>query len=167
MYLASAILLAINLLIPAAASCGGMDPPVPGPVVQGFEPVGRYAGHWGVDYHAVAGTAVTAGQAGTVSFAGVVAGNRTITIDHGGGVKSSYSYLSSVSVEVGERIRRGAAIGLSGRAHGTDAVHFSVRVGGTYVDPNRLFSCSLLDPAAALRLVPVSRRSRSSAYPVG
>ena len=166
MRLAVVLAVLIRSFVPAVSGCGGMDPPVAGEVVRSFAPIGRYDGHWGLDYGVLSGRPVSAGDGGVVSFAGVVVGNRTVTVDHGGGVKSSYSYLSRIDTEVGDHLRRGDLIGLSGIAHGTDALHFSIRVAGSYVDPNRLLTCSLMDPATGLRLVPTSRKSKRSAYPV-
>ena len=167
MRLAIVLAVLIRSFLPVVSDCGGMDPPVAGAVVRPFAPIGRYDGHWGLDYGVNPGTTITASDGGVVSFAGVVVGNRTVTVDHGGGVKSSYSYLSRIDTGVGDHLRRGDLIGLSGIAHGTDAFHFSIRVAGSYVDPNRLLTCSLKDPAAGLRLVPTSRKSKRSAYPVG
>lgn len=167
MRLAVVLAVLIRSFVPAVSGCGGMDPPVAGVVVRPFAPIGRYDGHWGLDYGVPFGTPVSAGDGGVISFAGVVVGNRSVTVDHGGGVKSSYSYLSRIDVGVGEHLSRGDSIGLSGIAHGADALHFSIRVAGSYVDPNRLLTCSLMHPAAGLRLVPTSREPKRSAYPVG
>ena len=167
MHRSFAFLAFLGIFAPIADDCLAMDPPVEGAaIIAEFEPSGLYAGHWGIDFGTPPGTEVVAGESGVVSFAGIVVGNRTVTVDHGGGMKSSYSYLSSISVEVGERVGRGRPVGSSGRAHGTEGMHFSVRIDGSYIDPRRMLSCSMLDPAAGLRLVPVSRRSRWSAYPV-
>ncbi len=167
MHTVLALLIGASALAPSLESCPLMQQPVDAPVSQGFAPVGRYGGHWGVDYGTPTGTEVIAADSGTVSFSGVVAGNRTVTVDHGGGVKTSYSYLAAAIVEVGEHVRRGQLLALSGTAHGEQALHFSIRVAATYVDPVRMFMCSTFDVSAALRLVPASRSGRSTAYPGG
>jgi murein DD-endopeptidase MepM/ murein hydrolase activator NlpD len=79
-----------------AAVC--LSPPVDGPVIAGYAPVGQYAGHWGVDYAAEVGEAVRAPASGTVTFAGSVAGMRTVTIEPVDGFKVSLSYLSGIEV---------------------------------------------------------------------
>lgn len=135
-------------------SCVGLDRPVPGPVVELYGPIGRYAGHWGVDLGATPGTQVRAAAGGTVTFAGSVAHNLTVTVEHGGGLKTSYSYLAEVSVGRSARVARGARLGSSGPAHGSDALHFSVRVDGRYVDPLRYLGCHARGPAGAVYLVP-------------
>lgn len=144
----------------------GLIPPVDGAVIQSYAPIGSYDGHWGIDLTAPAGSEVVASDGGVVSFAGVVVGNRTVTVDHGGGVKSSYSYLSDLVVAAGTPVGRGELIGFSGVAHGTEAVHFSIRINGTYVDPLLLFECRRSRTSAALRLVPASLDAPRSAYPV-
>ncbi len=92
---------------------------------------------------------------GPSSFAGVVAGNQTVTVDHGGGLRTSYSYLADVLVKRGQRVEGSTTLGTSGVAHGSEGLHFSVRVGGTYVDPLSIIGCRLSNPSKALRLVPL------------
>ena len=59
--------------------------PVNGPVIAGYSPVGQYGGHWGVDYGVPTGTEVKAPASGRVTFAGSVAGMRSVTIEPGSG----------------------------------------------------------------------------------
>lgn len=127
--------------------------PVPGPVSEPFAPVGAYAGHWGVDIAASAGTPVVAPVTGTVTFAGSVAGMRSVTIE-AGAVKVSMSYLGEVSVSAGMEVSRGQEVGTSGLAHEQEAVHLSVRLDGSYVDPGPFLRCRFRPIAEALRLVP-------------
>ena len=143
MHLGLAVLIAVRLAVWTEGACPGMQLPVEGSAVQRFEPIGRYGGHWGIDISAPRGTPVSAADGGIVSFAGVVASNRTVTVGHGGGVKSSYSYLDSLDVAEGDRIERGDVLGWSGVAHGSEAVHFSIRIDGTYIDPMRMVSCAI------------------------
>ena len=138
------------------ARCAGLARPVEGDVVKEFAPTGRYSGHWGVDFAAAAGTAVWAAGSGTVSFAGSVVGNQTLTVDHGGGLKTSYSYLSRVAVRRGDQVTESSLLGSSGLGHGSPALHFSVRVDGVYVDPRPVLGCRNIEPSVALRLVPVT-----------
>ena len=140
---------------PAGSSCVGLSPPVPGDIIQLFAPIGRYAGHWGVDLEAPVGAPVSVAASGVVTFSGVVAGNSTISVDHGGGLKTSYSFLSHRGVARGSWVGRGSQIGLSDQHDGAAAVHFSVRVEGVYVDPSNFLGCQAAPPANALRLVPV------------
>ena len=123
----------------------------PGTVVRSFAPVGVYAGHWGVDYSMEVGSPVAAVSGGVVTFAGPIAVMESITIDHGGGLRTSYSYLESIGVRVGNRVQRGDVIGTSGIDHGVAVLHFSARVNGRYVDPTFVFTCS----GGVLRLSPL------------
>ncbi len=148
-------LLALLLVVP----CALLQPPVDGPIVEPYAPIGRYAGHWGVDLATPIGTPVGAAGTGTVSFAGVVVGNRTVTVDHGG-VKTSYSYLTSISVREGERVGTGDRVGRSGSHGRRPALHFSVGVDGIYVDPAPLLT-SPYSPGPAVWLLPAG----SPAYP--
>lgn len=143
-----------------AAVC--LSPPVEGPVVAGFAPVGQYGGHWGVDYATAVGDVVLAPASGRVTFAGVVAGMRSVTIEPVSGFKVSLSYLSDVSVGNGEFLQRGEVVGFAGAPHGLPGVHLSTRIAGAYVDPTTQMGCRETDVSRALRLVtppqPYSRR---------
>lgn len=138
----------------AVESCVGLRQPVDGPINRSFAPIGRYSGHWGVDWFVPEATRVRAAGAGTVSFAGSVAGNLTATVDHGGGLRTSYSYLATVAVEPGQPVTESTTVGTSGAGHGSPALHFSVRMGAMYVDPLAVIGCHLSPPSRALRLVP-------------
>lgn len=114
--------------------------PVAGPVIRGFDPPeDPYgAGHRGIDIGAAVGTPILAPEVGVVSFAGKVGGELFVTLDHGGGLRSTYSWLSAIAVREGDVVARGGLIGLTGRGH-PDAVvahlHLGVRLDGVYVDP--------------------------------
>ena len=138
----------------SGASCTRLYPPVEALITAEYAPIGSYAGHWGIDFAVPPGTTVGSADAGTVTFAGSVAGRLSVTVAHGGGLRSSYSYLSGVSVRVGERLVRGSIVGTSGLAHGRPSVHFSVRVDVDYQDPLPWLQCSLI-PGPALRLAVV------------
>ena len=157
-------MLLINLAI--AAVC--VSAPVDGPVVAPYAPVGQYGGHWGIDFAAEPGTAVRAPATGVVTFAGSVAGMRTVTVEAAPGLKVSVSYLATVEVATGSRVSRGQRIGTSGVPHGSPGVHMSVRVDNGYVDPARFLGCRTTDITRALRLVeppmPYPRR-RANRHP--
>jgi murein DD-endopeptidase MepM/ murein hydrolase activator NlpD len=136
-------LVALSLAIPCSAP--------PGVVERAFAPVGTYEGHWGIDFAMGAGSDVMVVADGVVSFAGRVAGMNTVTVDHGGGLRTSYSYLETVRVRRGERVHPSDVLGTSGVDHGTAALHFSTRVNGSYVDPGFVFSCV----SGILRLSPL------------
>lgn len=131
-------------------------PPVPGATLRPFTPaVGPFGpGHRGVDLAAAAGDTVRVAAAGTVVFAGPVAGARWVTVDHAGDLRTSYGALAEVAVTIGQRVARGAVLGtLGGPAHpgAGFALHWSARRGDTYIDPLGLLAPrrpSLVGPGA-------------------
>ena len=139
------------LVLAIAAVC--LTPPVPGPVIAGYAPTGTFSGHWGVDFAAPMGESVAAPVGGRITFAGSVAGMRTITIEPVPGYKVSVSYLSAIEVSTGDNVSRGTSIGRAGSPHGAPGVHMSVRVVDRYVDPAGLLGCTETDITRALRLV--------------
>ncbi|HEY7703512.1 MAG TPA: M23 family metallopeptidase [Acidimicrobiia bacterium] len=131
-----------------------LQPPVGGRVVAPYAPLGEYAGHWGIDFEAAPGTPVLAAGPGTVTFAGSVAGMLSVTVDHGGGLRSSVSYLSVVSVRAGAVVGTGTVLGRTGTAHGGESVHFSTRLAGGYLDPQTFLQCRFDIPAGLWLLPP-------------
>jgi murein DD-endopeptidase MepM/ murein hydrolase activator NlpD len=119
--------------------------PLYGELVRVFDapPNPFAAGHRGVDVAASEGSPVRASAPGVVSFAGSVAGNLSVTIDHGGGLLTSYSFLGGTSVRRGAAVARGDVVGTVGRGHPTEGlpphVHLSARRDGFYFDPLELY----------------------------
>ncbi len=111
-------------------------PPVEGPVVDEFRPPPEkwLAGNRGIDYTPGAGTAVRASADGEVTFAGQVGGELHVVVLHADGIRTSYSFLQSLAVHRGDRVRQGQTVGTSG-----ESVHFGARVGDEYIDPRTLF----------------------------
>ncbi len=155
------MILALLILLTGVPVCP-FDAPVDGRVARGFAPLGEYGGHWGVDLVAVPGSSVSAAAEGVVTFSGRVAGRLSVTVHHGGGVRTSYSYLATAGVKRGDRVERGEVIGTSGIDHGVAAVHYSVRIGDLYVAP-LIGTCRLL-PGRGVRLRGVPA---ASSYPLG
>ncbi|MEM6792681.1 MAG: M23 family metallopeptidase [Acidobacteriota bacterium] len=94
--------------------------------------------HLGHDLASVRRAPVPAAESGRVMLAEYfgIYGN-TVVIDHGYGLLTLYSHLSSMSVASGDSLTRGAELGrtgVSGMAGG-DHLHFSVVVGGVMVEP--------------------------------
>jgi murein DD-endopeptidase MepM/ murein hydrolase activator NlpD len=94
--------------------------------------------HLGFDLAVTANHPVDASNDGVVVHAGYfgIYGN-TVVIDHGFGLQTLYSHLSSIDVQEGQTVRRGEVIGKSGATGlaGGDHLHFSVLLGGVPVDP--------------------------------
>jgi murein DD-endopeptidase MepM/ murein hydrolase activator NlpD len=132
--------------------------PVTGPLIRGFDPPTSPfgAGHRGIDIAVPFGTMILAPEAGTVSFAGRVGGELFVTIDHGGGLSSTCSWLSSAAVRKGDVVARGQPIGATGPGHPGSLVphlHLGVRLDGQYVDP--LAYLAPLGVQDLIRLVPL------------
>ena len=139
----------VLVAMPADRGVQVFQPPVEAPVSDPFRlPDGPYGpGNRGIEYATVAGDIVRASAGGVVEFAGPVAGNLYVTLDHGGGLLSSYSYLSRMSVSQGDHVVRGDVIAFaSGRP-----LHFSVRKDGEYVDPAAFIGVRRV----SVRLLPV------------
>ncbi|MEO6881624.1 MAG: M23 family metallopeptidase [Mycobacteriaceae bacterium] len=120
--------------------------PVPGPPHLGrlFDPPAtRYGrGHRGIDLVAPTGSTVLAAGAGTVVFAGRLAGRGVVSIQHPDGLRTTYEPVE-VSVVLGAAVGAGQPIGVLASGHpGCSApacLHWGVRRGtDIYLDPLRL-----------------------------
>jgi len=94
--------------------------------------------HLGLDLASTSRAPVPAPNAGRVVFAGWMSlyGN-TVIIDHGYGLLSLCSHLSSIEAAEGESVERGQIIGRSGTTGlaGGDHLHLEIFVHGQSVDP--------------------------------
>jgi murein DD-endopeptidase MepM/ murein hydrolase activator NlpD len=109
--------------------------PVDGAVVREFDPPATpYGpGHRGVDLDAGGGDPVRAAMAGVVTFSGDVAGVRWVTVDHGGGLDTTYGEFGPLAVSAGDRVEAGQPLGrLAGSAGHLD---WGARLDGEYIDP--------------------------------
>lgn len=94
--------------------------------------------HSGTDFRATTGTPIYAANSGIVKIAKdrYFAGN-SVVIDHGFGIYSQYYHLSKIDVKVGQQVKKGELLGLSGatgRVSGPH-LHFGIFVAGKQVDP--------------------------------
>lgn len=142
------LVLAVATLSPARAAEIDLVAPVDGPVSRHFEqPPSPYAaGHRGLDISAPVGSLVVACASGVVAFAGAVAGTYAVSIDHQGDLRTTYSYLSSVSVKKGSSVAQGDPIGRSGAGHDagdTPELHLGLRRGVEYLDPEPILVDSM------------------------
>lgn len=115
-----------------------LKPPVPGRALEVFDTsVTRYsAGHRGVDLAASPGQEVGASAAGTVYFAGMVAGRPTISVDHGGGVRTTYTPVVP-AVFAGQPVTQGqpiGSVGVDAHCHST-CLHWGLTDGTDHFDP--------------------------------
>lgn len=138
---------------PTLGSAGGWIWPVRGPVIRPFDaPEDPYGpGHRGIDIAAEPGAPVVAPADGVVTFAGQVGGHLFVTVDHGGDLRSTCSWVSALSVRAGDVVRAGQEIARTGWGHpGAEIphLHLGVRLGDVYVDP-----LDLLAPLSVVGLV--------------
>jgi murein DD-endopeptidase MepM/ murein hydrolase activator NlpD len=134
---------------PVQAASARYQPPVPAPILDSFRaPTTRYGpGNRGIEYGTAVGDRVGAIGAGTVAFAGPVAGRLVVSVVHPDGLRSSLTGLAAISVRVGQAVVAGEQVGASAQR-----LHLGVRRGETYLDPASLFIST--GPA---RLVPRRR----------
>ncbi|MGQ9812878.1 MAG: M23 family metallopeptidase [Dissulfurimicrobium sp.] len=96
------------------------------------------AHHMGVDIAALAHFPVQAANSGKVIFTGYLGiyGN-AIIIDHGMGLSSLYGHLETIKVTVGEKVERGAIIGVTDSTglSGGDHLHYAMMVHGIFINP--------------------------------
>jgi len=97
------------------------------------------APHDAVDIAVPLGTTVRAPAAGVVVFAedDVPLAGRTVLVDHGLGLTSTFLHLSAIRVRPGQRVERGTPLGLSGASGRTTGPHleWDVHLLGTALDP--------------------------------
>ncbi|WP_413767275.1 M23 family metallopeptidase [Rhodococcus pyridinivorans] len=110
-------------------------------------------GHRGVDLDAHVGQTVLAAGDGVVAFAGVVAGKPVVSVDHEGGLRTTYEPVEA-AVAAGRRVTRGDPIGTVVAGHDGCAspacLHWGLRRGrADYLDPLPLVE------RPVIRLLPV------------
>jgi murein DD-endopeptidase MepM/ murein hydrolase activator NlpD len=123
-------------------------------VTRPFEPPPErwLPGHRGVDLGAAAGATVRSAGPGVVAFAGMVAGRPLVSVDHAGGLRTTYEPVSPV-VRAGQPVETGTVLGTLLPGHAGCPVeaclHWGLRSGEVYLDP-----LSLLE-LARVRLLPL------------
>jgi hypothetical protein len=94
--------------------------------------------HMGVDLASLTNSEVQAANNGRVIFAEDLGSyGLTVVLDHGQGLASTYSHLSSIGVQIGEAVKKGDIIGKTGQTGlaGGDHLHFGLMVNGLFVNP--------------------------------
>lgn len=108
--------------------------------------LGRLALHSGIDFRVGIGTRIAATAPGTVIAAGKNGGyGNMVEIDHGNGVTTRYAHLSTILVNVGDKVTAGEAVarsGSTGRSTGPH-LHYEVRLNGEAVDPMRFLNAGI------------------------
>ena len=116
-------------------------------------PPDRYgAGHRGADLAGAPGLPVRAAGDGVVVFAGMVAGRPVVSVDHAGGLRTTYEPVDAV-VGAGQPVARGTVLGTLAGGHAgcpvAACLHWGLRRGEVYLDPLSLLG------APEVRLLPM------------
>ena len=94
--------------------------------------------HLGYDLAGTQHMGVEASNDGQVVYAAPLGiyGN-CIVVDHGYGLQTIYGHLSRIDVHVGDRVKQGQVMGLSGMTGmaGGDHIHFAMQLDGVQIDP--------------------------------
>lgn len=131
-----------------------------------------HAYHLGFDLSVTRRYPVEAANSGVVVFAGDLGiyGN-TVIIDHGLGLFTTYSHLSSADVKAGDEIKKGHIIGRTGETGlaAGDHLHFEVRLAGVPVLPLEWWDEKWIRDNVTVKLDPArsenAEHSPSSAAP--
>jgi murein DD-endopeptidase MepM/ murein hydrolase activator NlpD len=94
--------------------------------------------HLGYDLASTQHAGVIASNDGRVVYAAPLGiyGN-CVVVDHGYGLQTIYGHMSRIDVKVGDEVKRGQVMGLSGMTGmaGGDHIHFSMQLDGVQIDP--------------------------------
>ena len=113
--------------------------------------------HEGIDLVAPTGTPVYAISDGTLAFHGDKGPNgNLVVIEHSGEMFSYYAHLSAFAARLrdGMPVRRGQLVGYvgsTGRSTGPH-LHFAIKVGGEFVDPESYIKSKRAGPIPADRM---------------
>ncbi len=124
--------------------------PMLGTLSRGFAPDESLGArrHFGIDIAAKEGTPVFATADGTVEFAGW---DETfgyyLIVDHLEGFKTHFGHNRALLVAIGETVKRGELIALSGNTGRSTAphLHYEIRLMGEPVDPDEYMETSKLE----------------------
>lgn len=113
--------------------------------------------HLGFDLASIVHADIQAANRGTVTLARFfgIYGN-TVVIDHGFGLMSLYSHLSSIEVSEGQTVERGQVVGRSGETGlaGGDHLHFTMLIHGQAVNPVEWWDRAWIRERFAAKLAP-------------
>jgi murein DD-endopeptidase MepM/ murein hydrolase activator NlpD len=122
---------------------GMLQRPVPGIVLSGFglrrHPILDFVRmHKGIDFRASYGTPILAASDGRVAGAGWRGGyGQQVSINHAGGLSTSYSHMSRILARAGQFVRQGQVIGYvgaTGLATGPH-LHYELHRNGVAINP--------------------------------
>lgn len=128
-------------LRPAAAVTRGFDAPAPN----------WTRGHRGVDLAGSTGQTVFASAGGTVVFAGELAGRPLVSVQHPGGLRTSYEPVRP-AVRAGQRVDTGTELGVLLDGHAGCPVRACLHWGAMWGPASR---ADYVDPLALLMSTPI------------
>lgn len=103
--------------------------------------------HYGLDVDGDVGDPVRSANDGQVVMVRECwASGNTVLVHHGAGIFTAYFHLTDFKVQEGQQVKRGellGTVGRTGRVTGAH-LHWGVRVGGLYVDPETLLKLGFL-----------------------
>lgn len=152
-----AVLVAVATIAaaPAGAETGRLQWPLrPSAVVtRGFDaPSPNWTrGHRGVDLAASAGQTVFASAGGTVVFAGELAGRPLVSVQHPGGLRTSYEPVRP-AVRAGQRVQGGSPLGVLLAGHAGCPVPACLHWGAMWGPASR---AAYVDPLGLLASTPI------------
>lgn len=104
--------------------------------------------HMGIDLASLAQSPVPASGSGKVVFTDNIGiFGRTVVVDHGFGLFTTYSHLSAVDVQPGQMVARGENLGRTGTTGmaGGDHLHYGAMVHGVFVNPLEWWDASWIE----------------------
>ena len=111
--------------------------------------------HLGYDLAVTQHVGVEASNDGKVVYAAPLGiyGN-CIVVDHGYGLQTIYGHLSRIDVHVGDMVKQGQVMGLSGMTGmaGGDHIHFAMQLDGVQIDPKEWWDRHWIEDHIARRV---------------
>ena len=98
------------------------------------------APHYGIDIAAKSGTKIVATADGTIQLAtDLLLSGKTVIVDHGHGISSTYLHMKEISVSADQFVRRGELIGYVGSTGRSTGPHLDWRINWFHkrIDPQR------------------------------
>ncbi|HPH96740.1 MAG TPA: M23 family metallopeptidase [Anaerolineaceae bacterium] len=119
----------------------GSAPTPAGTPVSGVLTQAYHSGHNGLDFGIVEGTEIKSTMDGKVIYSGWnTQGYGNLVIVENGDYQTYYAHLSSLNLQVGDTVRKGMTLGLSGNTGNSTGphLHYEIRRNGIAIDPTRL-----------------------------
>ena len=148
---AELVALAMSVVSPEWLGDGPFEPPHP---AESWKNFGQrrlnndvlQSLHTGLDVRVPHGEPIRASNAGTVAMASdLYFAGKTVIVDHGLGVFSTYGHMSELLVKRGEAVKKGQTVGLcgtTGRSTGPH-LHWAFKILGARVDPDAMLRLPL------------------------